>query len=138
MPRGEEGSIALSLSGNFAKPCSERAIAREISANHFIQFQKLLNIRIFRLVEIHRRPEKSYFALAEKNNLIGNSMQQIQIVSYHDTRQLQLLLQTQHEQRELIAHDGIHHGSRLIVKDALGLGGQRPRNRHCSSVTRRE
>ena len=42
---------------------------------------------------------------------------------------MQLLFQAQHQHSQMVAHDGVHHRGRLVVKHALRLRRQRPRDR---------
>ena len=72
-------------------------------------------------VQIRRRPEVDNPPLVQEHDTVGHLPHQIEIVSHHDGSQLELLLQPQHQIAQMVGHDRIHHGRRLVVKNALWL-----------------
>src|SRR6185312_12727935 len=82
---------------------AEGAVFRELAADHFIELEKFVDVRILRGVQLIRRSEKSDPSLAQKYDLIGDAVQQIEVVRDHHAGQIELLLEPEHEHRELIA-----------------------------------
>ena len=95
-------------------------------------------MRMLRLLQVRGRPEVDHPPLVEHHHAVGHLAHQVQVVRHHDRSQLELSLQAQHEVRHVVRHDGVHHGRRLVVQNALRLSRQRPRNGHRALVARRD
>lgn len=97
--------------------------ARSASEIHAIHGQEFLHVRMLALLQFAHRAKIDDTALEQKHNAVGDPPHQVKVVSNHQRGQPELLLQPQHQVRQVVRHDGIHHRRRLVVEDAFGLGG---------------
>ena len=73
--------------------------------------------------EFRNRAEVDYVAFKQENDAVGDLAHQVQIMRNYNTGKAQMGLEAEHQVADMIAHDRVDHGGRLVIKDAFGLRG---------------
>src|ERR1700716_3839902 len=83
--------------------------------DQLVFFEEELEERIIGMFEVRPGTEKSDLAVLQKNNTIGQTLGQMRIMRHDDRSFVERIFQAQDQVAHVPGHDGIDHGSRLVV-----------------------
>ena len=90
-----------------------------------VESEELLDVGIGAFQKIMNGSKKSGVAGVQEKDQIGQANGEAHVVCYYDAGDAELELEALNKVADAASHDGIDHGGGLVVKDGLGLGGQR-------------
>ena len=101
-----------------------------------IHAQECLDVRVLRLLKPGDGAEVGDSTAVEEGHLVGHLTHEVELVGDDHRGQAELFFEPQHQVAEVVGHDRVDHGSRLVVEDAFRLRGERPGDGHRAPVAR--
>ena len=83
--------------------------------------KEILEERIFGVFKFLPGAEERYFTVLKKNDGVREFLGEMSVVSDDDGSFVEGFLQAEDQVAHVRSHDGIHHGSGLVVKNGFGI-----------------